>query len=110
MRVGGHGSKQPVIRENEMSLDNLKHLMDQLRRIAIECDSKGPGYAQEGVVLREAKQRLSPKSLAEQQQILEAWQRLFVEGELSWGYNLDNPGSPFFHSVTQKAAAEVGVR
>ena len=54
-------------------------------------------FAQESVVLREAQQRLQPESLEEQQKILTVWHRLFAEGKLAWGYDLENPGSPFFH-------------
>jgi hypothetical protein len=32
-----------------------------------------------------------------QQRILDAWQDLFTEKKLGWGYDLDNPTSPFFH-------------
>jgi len=31
------------------------------------------------------------------QAILNAWHDLFSEKKLVWGYDLDNPGSPFFH-------------
>jgi hypothetical protein len=65
--------------------------------LAREAYSKGPGFAQESVVLREAQQRFLPQSLEEQQRILCAWHRLFEEGKLSWGYNLANPSPPFFH-------------
>ena len=42
---------------------------------------------------------VSPPSgvLEEQQKILTVWHRLFAEGKLAWGYDLENPGSPFFH-------------
>jgi len=29
--------------------------------------------------------------------ILNAWHDLFAERKLAWGYDLDNPSSPFFH-------------
>jgi hypothetical protein len=32
-----------------------------------------------------------------QQAILNAWHDLFLEKRLAWGFNLDNPNSPFFH-------------
>lgn len=93
-----------------MNVDDPDELMDRLRQIALECVSKGPGYAQEGVVLHEVRRKFGPKSLAQEQLILEAWQRLFIDGELSWGHDLDNPGAPFFHSVARKAATAVGAR
>ncbi len=72
-----------------------------LLELAQECLSQGPGYAQENVVLREAMERLSlgEQDLKEQQKLLTAWHNLFREGKLSWGYDIDNPSSPFFHIV-----------
>ncbi|MGH7171465.1 MAG: hypothetical protein ACRELF_12170 [Gemmataceae bacterium] len=32
-----------------------------------------------------------------EQLILTCWHDLFRLGWLSWGYNLDNPDTPFFH-------------
>lgn len=61
---------------------------------------QGPGWAQESAVLREVAKRLQPQlgtDLAGQQAILTAWHDLFFEKKLSWGYNLANPNSPFFH-------------
>jgi len=81
--------------------------VDEVRRIAHQFAAEGPGYAQESVVLRKFRQSLHPTSLSEQQQILEAWQKLFADGVLSWGYDLDNPTSPFYHvTVTTNAVAE----
>ncbi|NQV27204.1 MAG: hypothetical protein HQ518_22885 [Rhodopirellula sp.] len=91
-----------------MNFDDAEELTDRLRKIAIDCSSKGPGYAQEGVVLREARNALGPCSLHDEQMILEAWHSLFTDGELAWGYNLDNPGSPFFHQVAYQPAATEG--
>ena len=84
-----------------MDFDEVK---EKLRQIAYECVSKGPGYAQEGVVLREARNLLGPGGLEHEQLILEAWHSLFSEAVFDWGYNLDNPGAPFFHQVVQQAA------
>lgn len=61
---------------------------------------KGPGFAQEGVVLRKAQEELKPHSLADQRRILDAWQRLFIDGKLAWGHDLENPRDPFFHLPT----------
>jgi hypothetical protein len=67
---------------------------------AVELAGRGPGWAQERAVLREASERLGAKigqGLPAQQAILAAWHDLFLERKLGWGYNLDNPNSPFFH-------------
>jgi hypothetical protein len=69
-------------------------------RIATESADRGPGWAQEGVVLRAIRDRMSGNGrpdLTLQQMILNAWHDLFTEKKLAWGYDLDNPGSPFFH-------------
>jgi hypothetical protein len=29
--------------------------------------------------------------------LLTAWQNLFRNGQLSWGYDVENPSAPFFH-------------
>jgi hypothetical protein len=36
-------------------------------------------------------------TIAEEQVVLGCWHELFREDRLAWGYNLDNPGDPFFH-------------
>ena len=93
-----------------MVFNDHEELKGKLRQIAMDFISKGPGYAQEGVVLRKAKSDLEPRELAQEQMILEAWQRLFIDGELAWGYDLDNPGPPFFHWVTKQPAKLVGAK
>jgi hypothetical protein len=78
-----------------MSNEEIKGLVF---RVAAECSSKGPGWAQEGVVLREVAEHLSGNpDLKLQQSILDVWHDLFMEKRLAWGYDLDNPNSPFFH-------------
>lgn len=81
-------------------------LRESLLDIAQACIDLGPGYAQESVVLRQALDRLgiSKKSLTEQQALLTAWHDLFRDGVLSWGYNVDNPGAPFFHFTHRQAS------
>lgn len=93
-----------------MSFPNPDTLKGDLKEIVRDCLARGPGYAQEGVVLRLAKDAFRPQSLQEQQLILEIWHSLFAEGELAWGYNLDNPSSPFFHSTVSQAATAGGAR
>jgi len=78
-------------------METVASLEDEILEIARRCVNQGPGYAQEGVVLREVQKLRHSESLPEQQAILRAWHRLFAEGKLVWGYNLENPGSPFFH-------------
>lgn len=80
----------------------ITELKDLVLRIAREYTEKGPGWAQDGVVLREVKDRLTsnhgqPLDLKTQQAILNAWHDLFTDKILAWGYDLDNPSSPFFH-------------
>ena len=79
-----------------MSKEEIKELVF---RIASESARRGPGWSQEGVVLREVSDRVqAPETnLAVEQTILDAWHDLFTEKKLGWGYDLDNPNSPFFH-------------
>ena len=78
-----------------MVADMKQTLLDVAKR-ALE---KGPGYAQEAVVLREAAELLGARNLREQQELLTNWHELFRRGELAWGYDIDNPNAPFFHLV-----------
>jgi hypothetical protein len=65
---------------------------------AKDCAAQGPGYSQDGVVLRAAAEQLKlGTNLSEQQALLTAWHDLFREGVLAWGYDIDNPSAPFFH-------------
>jgi hypothetical protein len=89
-----------------MSAEDIKSLVF---RIAKEAAERGPGWAQEGWVLREAGNRLANKNgqrdyhvadeltLEQQRAIVNAWHDLFAEKKLGWGFDIDNPGSPFFH-------------
>lgn len=88
-------------------------LKAELLRVAKEMYESGPGFAQESVVLREAAERLriadeeryegdpyvprSPELLERQQEMLRVWHRLFHDGDLVWGYDIDSPGPPSFH-------------
>lgn len=77
------------------AIDELKQI---LRGIAEDFSRRGPGFAQEPVVLREAADRLRiHNNLEYEQRVLDAWHQLFRDGALHWGYNIDNPGQPFFH-------------
>jgi hypothetical protein len=71
-----------------------------LLRIAEDATNRGPGYAQESVVLRQAfdELNLNWEDVPAQQQMLTCWHDLFLrDGKLAWGYDVDNPGPPFFH-------------
>ncbi len=73
-------------------------LKDIVYQIAVEIAQRGPGWAQERVVLRAVANQLSiGERLPPQQDILRAWHDLFLERKLAWGYDLDNPNAPFFH-------------
>jgi hypothetical protein len=82
-----------------MSEANIKAIVWQ---VASEFAGNGPGWAQEGVVLREVGERVfggngGHPDLSIQQMILNYWHDLFSEKKLAWGFDLDNPNSPFFH-------------
>ena len=79
-----------------MQVADMKQTLLDVAKKAVE---KGPGYAQEAVVLREAAEILQSHSLKEQQELLTQWHKLFRSGELAWGYDIDNPNAPFFHLV-----------
>jgi hypothetical protein len=92
-------------KERSMNKEEIKKLVWQ---VAVDTASNGPGWAQEGVVLRAVGDRVSAKKrdIKAEQLILEAWHDLFFEKKLSWGYDLDNPNSPFFH-VRELAGANL---
>ena len=84
-----------------MSYDELKR---RVFEIACMMASKGAGYGQERVVLQAVEEevgaelrKIHPEKLKRDQLVLTAWHDLFREGQLAWGYNVDNPNSPFFH-------------
>ena len=80
-----------------MSKEQLKEL---IYTHASDCARKGGGWSQESVVLREVSDRVTKengKDIVLQRIILDAWHDLFTEKRLGWGYDLDNPNSPFFH-------------
>ena len=81
------------------TMDDRGTIRDTLLRIAEDAIRRGPGFAQESVVLREALEelKLSWEDVASQQVMLTCWHDLFREGKLAWGYDVDNPGPPFFH-------------
>ena len=80
-------------------------LRAELLRIADEALAQGPGFAQSGSVLLQAGEELKLMGdIRAEQELLDTWHRLFVEGELAWGYNLMNPSSPFFHKPTRHSS------
>ena len=99
--------------QNKVLTMPTQELKEQLLRIVAECLAKGPGYAQELVVLREASEQLGLGGDREkEQELLTCWHDLFRDGELSWGYDIDNPNTPFFHkpnrNLVERAARTVG--
>lgn len=79
-------------------MDGIEEIQKTLLAVAEECANQGPGFAQESVVIREAADRLKiTRDLNAQQRLLNAWHDLFRIGKLYWGYDIDNPGQPFFH-------------
>ena len=83
-----------------------EQIKEWLLRCAQQQAAKGPGYAQQGVVLRAAKGELKLGSIADEQAVLDCWHELFREGRLNWGYDLDNPNARFFHISTSVALAQ----
>lgn len=69
----------------------------QLLKVAKEAVEQGPGFGQQGYVLRTVAEQLGVKGSDQEQKLLTAWYELFRDGELSWGYDLSNPGPPFIH-------------
>ena len=83
----------------EIEYETLKQKVLEAAR---NCAMRGPGYAQQRPVLDEVASEFgggmsSTLDLDKQQAILTCWHDLFREGTVSWGYDLDNPDSPFFH-------------
>ncbi|MBL8794737.1 MAG: hypothetical protein JNM56_12590 [Planctomycetia bacterium] len=81
---------------------NIKKLREEVLETARRCAQRGPGYSQQRAVLDEVaeKHRKGPYTTLDvhlQQAILTCWHDLFLDRELSWGYDLDNPDAPFFH-------------
>lgn len=81
----------------ELTEQQVKDLVWQRAKEAAE---QGAGYAQEGVVMRLIADELGIRwdaNLTVQQWVLDAWHDLFASKKLGWGFNLENPNSPFFH-------------
>ncbi len=77
-------------------------LKRKILEAARNCATRGPGYAQQRPVLDEVASQFgggmyTMLDLDKQQAVLTCWHDVFREGTLSWGYDLDNPGPPFFH-------------
>ena len=79
----------------EMKIDDIEKIILQ---VVDEALAIGPGYAQEGYVIRTTWEKIgSPPGVEAQQRILDVWYRLLREGKIVWGYDMANPGAPFFH-------------
>ena len=74
-----------------------QQIKQRLLAIAEQAFKTGPGYGQQGYILREAASQLGVASLQDEQALLTAWYDLLRDGDLSWGYNLSNPDPPFVH-------------
>jgi len=93
---------------------SYEELRQRVINAARDCARKGPGYSQQRPVFDKVATELgegmdSRISLELQQEILTCWHDLFREGELSWGYDLDNPDAPFFH-LPQRVEADSSTR
>jgi len=81
----------------QLTKEQIRELVWRHAKQAVE---QGAGYAQEGVVMRQIADELGIRwdaDLDAQHLVLDAWHDLFATKKLGWGFNLDNPGSPFFH-------------
>jgi hypothetical protein len=85
-----------TVEEKSMS---YQELLELVFTVAKEMVRKGPGWAQQRVVLGEVANRVRDglKDEQVQQRILTCWHDLFRQGRLSWGYNINNPDAPFYH-------------
>lgn len=77
----------------------MQAIREIVRQVTERAAASNSPNAQTSVVLKEVMQQLGSgaHSLEVQQEILTAFQDLFRSGDFSWGYNVDNPGEPFFH-------------
>ena len=74
------------------------NIEEHLLRVARELYEQGPVMAQESLVLRRVAAEMNAlKDIRKQQAILTYWHQLFHSNKLAWGYDIDNPGPPFFH-------------
>jgi hypothetical protein len=100
-------------------MKNSKPTYSELRELLLETAEelyqKGPGWAQEMVVLDEAFKKIGGQYKNDrydetQQRLLTCWHDLFRNGELSWGWNLENPNWPFFHLPPPDAEREAALK
>jgi hypothetical protein len=96
-------------KNTELPYSQLKQLVLETAK---ELYKRGPGWALERAVLHEVFERMggrskNPRSDEVQQRILTCWHDLFRSGELSWGFNLQTPNSPFFHVPAQDAERDL---
>lgn len=79
-----------------MPIDGFS-IRQTLLQVCDEYARIGPGYFQSGPVLNETSNRLSIRTLEDQQALLTVWGDLFRLGVLGWGYDLSNTAPPFMH-------------
>jgi len=106
-----HEGARPMskTKTSEFTYSQLKGLVLDTAK---ELFQRGPGWSQEGVALHEVSEKIGGRnrdlrSTEMQQRILTCWHDLFRSGDLSWGYNLDTPNSPFFHVPARDAEREL---
>ncbi len=69
-----------------------------LLQVVEEYSKQGAGYLQSEPILQEVAKRLSIRQNTDlEQALLTLWHDMFRQGQLSMGYNLDNPDLPFCH-------------
>jgi hypothetical protein len=86
-----------------IAYDTLKQTVLE---VAKRCAQRGPGYSQQRPVFDEVAREIGKNGrpdLGLQQEILTCWHDLFRDGDLSWGYDIDNPDAPFFHIPARTA-------
>jgi len=88
-----------------MEYTDLRDLVLDVARQSLE---RGPGWAHQRAVLVEVANQVPGARTDQriQQNILTWWHDLFRLGQLSWGYNIDNPDAPFYHIPEQNAQRE----
>jgi hypothetical protein len=88
---------------------DIVNLKQKLLEAARDCATRGAGYSQQRPVLDAVACEFGGNmwtklDLVLQQAILTCWHDLFLDGTLSWGYDLDNPDPPFFHIPERTAS------
>lgn len=87
-------------------MESGKNVRQVLLQVISQMSNGGGAGLQVSSALHEAARQVRADKLAfNEQEILTAWADLFREGLLAPGYNLDNPGLPWFHLTGRGRAA-----